>query len=284
MEIAMKKKVEKYYQQFPQKEVSRLTDSAYGSIESEITKKFLLKHIKPKTYVADVGSGPGHYSTWLLGLGHYVHLIDLSEELLNLAKTNIEKEHLEQNALGFSKLDARSLTGIPDEKFDVTLLMGPLYHLHEATDRKLVIQEAVRITKSGGLIFSTIINRLCSVISMMHQAPETLTYKLEHDPKELCEIVKTGKYENIENTPNGFTDAYFSELDEIPKFYSHFNIELIETFACQGFASFIYEKAEHIKKSPKAWRLFLDLVFENATRPELLGASEHVVFIGKKRS
>src|SRR3990167_2395793 len=99
MEVAMTK-VEKYYQQFPQKEVLRLTDSAYGSIESEITKKFLLKYLRPITHVADVGSGPGHYSTWLLSMGHYVHLMDLSEELLNLARNRIVQESLEQNVLG----------------------------------------------------------------------------------------------------------------------------------------------------------------------------------------
>lgn len=281
MEVAMKK-VEKYYQQFPQKEVSRFTDGAYNSIEPEITKRFLLKYLKPKTYIADVGGGPGYYTIWLLKMGHYVHLIDLSEELLSVAKTKIGQENLERNLLGISKLDARDLSSIPSEKYDLTLLMGPLYHLLESKDRKIAMQETLRITKPGGFIFSTTINRLCPIISMMHQAPETLAQKLEHDPKELFRILETGNYENNEELELEFTDAHFSELDEISNLYSGLGIELIETFACQGFASFLYEKAEHLKKLPKAWNLFLDLVFKNATRPELLGNSEHVVFVGRK--
>ncbi len=56
----------------------------------------------------------------------------------------------------------------------------------------------------------------------------------------------------------------------------------METFACQGLASYLYEKTEIIKKNDKAWNHFLEIIYENATQPELLGSSEHVVFVGKK--
>ncbi len=59
-------RVEKYYDRFPNKEKERLTKSAYDTIESEITKRFLTKYLKPQSRIADIGGGPGHYTTWLL--------------------------------------------------------------------------------------------------------------------------------------------------------------------------------------------------------------------------
>lgn len=121
-------RVEKYYDRFPHKEKERLTNCAYDSIESEITRQFLKKHLKPNSHIADVGCGPGHYSTWLLKEGHHVHLMDLSEGLLKLAQETIQEEKLVHKVLGLSKVDARDLSAIPSESFDATLFMGPLYH------------------------------------------------------------------------------------------------------------------------------------------------------------
>ncbi len=275
-------RVEKYYDRFPQKEKQRLTGGAYDSIESEITKRFLEKHLKPESRVADVGCGPGHYSTWLMKRRHHVHLVDLSDGLLKLAEATIQEEKLNSRVLGLTKLDARDLAGIPSESFDATLFMGPLYHLLKAEDREKALSEAVRITKPGGLIFSAIINRLCPFMAMMHQSSETLAHELEHDPEEMDRILKLGEYENVEESPNEFTDAHFAELEEVPGLYRKNQVTLIETFACEGLASYLYDKAEALKKSPKAWNHFLEIVFKNATRPELLGSSEHVVFVGRK--
>jgi hypothetical protein len=50
----------------------------------------------------------------------------------------------------------------------------------------------------------------------------------------------------------------------------------------QGLAAYLYDKAEILKKNEKSWIPFLDIIFENANKPELLGVSEHVVFVVRK--
>lgn len=59
-------------------------------------------------------------------------------------------------------------------------------------------------------------------------------------------------------------------------------IKTFESFGCEGLASYLYDKASLIKGNEKAWKRLLDIVYENAHRPELLGFSEHVVFVGQK--
>ena len=45
--------------------------------------------------------------------------------------------------------DARELDW-PDATFDAALLLGPLYHLTERSDRLLALREALRVVKPGG--------------------------------------------------------------------------------------------------------------------------------------
>ncbi len=274
-------RIEKFYDKNPHKEKTRLTRSAYDTIESEITRRFLSKHLNPQSRVAEIGCGAGHYSTWLLK-NHKVHLVDLSSELLKLAEDEIKKNNLTQNVLGISKLDARDLKGLSDNSFDATLVMGPLYHLIDEKDRNKCLAEAYRITKKGGLIFSATINRVCPFLNMMHMHTEQLAVELSEDAQELQSIMTSGKYQNLEENPDNFTDAYFSNVHEVPQQYKNLGIDLVESFACEGLASYLYDKAEVIKKHEKAWARFVEIIFQYANRPELLGASEHVVFVGRK--
>jgi ubiquinone/menaquinone biosynthesis C-methylase UbiE len=274
-------RIEKFYDENPHKEKTRLTRSAYDTIESEITRRFLSKYLRSNSRIAEVGCGAGHYSKWLLK-NHKVHLVDLSFELLRLAEEDIKNAHLTENVLGISKLDARELNVLTDSSFDATLVMGPLYHLIEEKDRFQCLSEAYRITKKGGLIFSATINRLCPFLNMMHMHTEQLAVELSEDTEEMQKIMTSGKYENFEENPNNFTDAYFSNVHEVPVYYKKLGIELVESFACEGLAAYLYDKAEILKKNERAWIRFLDIIFENANKPELLGASEHVVFVGRK--
>ena len=40
-----------------------------------------------------------------------------------------------------------------DNTFDITLVLGPLYHLYDEEDIYKAINEAIRVTKTGGKIF-----------------------------------------------------------------------------------------------------------------------------------
>ena len=42
---------------------------------------------------------------------------------------------------------------LPDKTFDITMLLGPMYHLYTIEDKIQAMSEAVRVTKPGGYIF-----------------------------------------------------------------------------------------------------------------------------------
>jgi SAM-dependent methyltransferase len=127
-----------------------------GVVEFERTVEIIERHLPlPPAVVADIGGGPGRYSLWLAGLGYTVRhrdLVPLHVEQLSWAAgtkgLNIE------TALG----DARALD-LPDASADAVLLLGPLYHLTERSDRLQALREAGRVVKPGGPIYVSAISR-----------------------------------------------------------------------------------------------------------------------------
>lgn len=75
---------------------------------------------------------------------------------VELADKNVEE--FRKKITGSSNIDLRQgnaldLSCFEDESFDVVLLFGPLYHLHDASDRNTVIREAKRVLKKDGTLF-----------------------------------------------------------------------------------------------------------------------------------
>ncbi len=275
-------RIEKNYNQNPEKEWMRLQETAYDTIEATITKKFLHKYLKPNFKIADIGCGPGIYSIWLLENGYEVLLSDLSEGNLDLAKKKIAEINPPGKIIDFLKADATQLKQIESNQFDLTLLFGPIYHLLDEKKRIAAIQEATRITKPGGYIFVSTINRLCPFLAMLHRSPEYIVNELTNDPEELDRILNSGCYENFEESPNAFTDAYFAKSNEVPEIFKTEGIDLVESFGCEGISAYLYDKAEVIHKHSEAWKKFIEILYQHSQEPSTLGMSEHVVYVGQK--
>lgn len=59
--------------------------------------------------------------------------------------------------------DARHLPW-KNESFDAVLMAGPLYHLPDASDRRLALREAMRVLRPGGAVAAVAINRAANLI------------------------------------------------------------------------------------------------------------------------
>jgi ubiquinone/menaquinone biosynthesis C-methylase UbiE len=59
--------------------------------------------------------------------------------------------------------DARALE-MPADSADIVLLLGPLYHMTESSDRARALAEAARVLKPGGWLFAAAISRWASAL------------------------------------------------------------------------------------------------------------------------
>ena len=276
----MSKKVKDFYNQSPRREWKRLFRDPYHQIEYEVTWHFISKYLPKKASVIDIGGGPGRYSIRLLKSGRKATLVDISEGLLGIGQRELTKQKLVPN--GIYCRSAIDLYGIPENSYDSAILLGPLYHLTKEKDRIAAVKEALRVIRPGGYIFSAIINRFSPIkdwLVWLNTDPEK--HKQIHNKKALDELrrmIKTGCYDGN----SGFTEAYFANVDEIPKIYSKLGIKLVESFSCEGIASFFRGTMNGFLKDKKTWDKMLPLIIETSTHPDILGSGEHTVFVGRK--
>jgi ubiquinone/menaquinone biosynthesis C-methylase UbiE len=127
-------------------------------LERDITLRFLEAYIPANAKVLEIGAATGKYTAWLAERGHAVTAVDLSEKMLEKCKERIISAGLQKN-VSFYVADARDLSSLPSDTFDVVLLMGPLYHLVLQDDRHKALREAFERLQPGGLIFSAMISR-----------------------------------------------------------------------------------------------------------------------------
>jgi ubiquinone/menaquinone biosynthesis C-methylase UbiE len=113
-----------------------------------------------------VGGGPGAYAAWLAALGHEVHLVDPVPDLVAHAQTvrGAGSQKIASCRVG----DARALDR-DDQSADVVLLLGPLYHLIDAEDRRRALEEAYRVLVPGGVLFAAAISRFASALDGLAQ-------------------------------------------------------------------------------------------------------------------
>jgi len=145
--------------------------------------------------VLDVGGGPGVYAAWLAMRGYEVELLDLVEAHVRQAQ---ELSATLERPFTARVSDARSLD-VEDDSQDVTLLLGPLYHLPDPADRRAALAEAVRVTRSGGLIVAAAISRYAWPLDDLRKGLIT-----PERAKLMEEIATTGQYDPA----HGFTTAY----------------------------------------------------------------------------
>ena len=135
-------------------EDSRLNRSRHGQLEQLTTLHYIQQYAAPGSRILEVGAGTGRYSIALAKAGHAVTAVELVES--NLAVLRHGSAGLD-NLQSFQG-DALDLSRFSDDTFDVTLLLGPMYHLYTPEDVHRALDEAIRVTRRGGVILTAFLS------------------------------------------------------------------------------------------------------------------------------
>lgn len=207
--------------------------------------------------IADIGAGTGRYSIELCHRGYDVTAVELVKHNLEILRSKHENIKTWQG-------DARNLSFLDDETFDITLLFGPLYHLHGDDEKLKAIKEAQRITKKGGYILIAYVMNEYSVISYCFK---------EH---KWAEVAAKGGLSQDFHTILTEDDLYdYVRVDDINRLNSLAGLERIKIISADGAAD--YMRRELNEMSEEEFKAFLDFQKAICERPELLGAGSHCV-------
>jgi ubiquinone/menaquinone biosynthesis C-methylase UbiE len=256
-------------------EKSRLS-GVEGQLEYIRTQEIIRRYLpSPPSVVLDIGGGPGEYACWLAKEGFDVHLIDTIPLHLEQAKLASELQP-ETPIKSISLGDARHLD-FPDDHIDIVLLLGPLYHLTDRSDRISTLLEAYRVLKQNGLLIAVGISRFASTFAGL------IDGYLE-DP-DFVRIVKRdlsdGQHRNPTSKPHYFTTSFFHHPAELELEVQEAGFSVEKLLAIEGGAVFLQNLEEQWNDLARR-KLVLDAIQWLEDDPSIIGVTGHIAAIGKK--
>jgi ubiquinone/menaquinone biosynthesis C-methylase UbiE len=261
-----------YYQQAA--ESARL-QSGPSQLEFARTKEVIARWLgHSPAVILDVGGGPGAYAAWLTDLGHEVHLVDPVPEHVTYAQSwrGAGGQQIASCAVG----DARSLDR-SDQSVDVALLLGPLYHLVDAEDRRRALREAYRVLKPDGLLFTAAISRFASALDGLAQ---DLFADPAFDPIVQRDLAE-GIHENQTGKLQYFTTAKFHRPEELAAEIRAAEFALLSVIGLEGpgwlFANF-EERWRDSRRREDLQRVARALESE----PSILAVSAHILAVARR--
>ena len=248
------------------REEDRIT-SGLGQLELLRTQEVLRHHLPaPPARILDVGGATGVHAAWLAADGYQVHVVDLTPR--HVATVAEELGPLGVTAeLG----DARQLRQ-SDASVDGVLLLGPLYHLTDRSERLRALSEARRRVRPGGMVAVAAISRFASLF-------DGLARGFLFDPgfqpiveRDLAE----GQHRNPDDREHWFTTAYFHHPEQLREEITAVGLDVVDLVGIEGLAGWLGQLGERWgTPEGRAAILYSARVVER--EPSLLGLSAHLL-------
>lgn len=229
----------------------------------------ILDRVVPTTpsAILDVGGGAGVYASWLAERGHSVHLVDPVPK------------HVEQAAaLGtFTAAlgDAVALDAA-DDSYDAVLLLGPLYHLVDRSDRLRALREARRVARPGAPVAVAAISRYASTMDGFYHgliADSTFVEILTED-------LRTGQHRNPHDDPRYFTTAYFHTCAELRDEVVGAGFVDVDVLPVEGMLAWTPDLAG-LLADPESRDLALHCLEQIETDPSATAATPHLLAVAR---
>lgn len=269
------KLVRKYYSEQGETEWKRLARDNYHKLEFDTTMHFIGKYLPTrKGLVLDAGGGPGRYTIELAKLGYELTLLDLSSEMLEIAKRHIRKSGVQKRVKQTIQGSIDDLSMFKDETFDaVVCLGGPLSHIVDRAQREKAIDELMRVAKKGSPVFVSVIGRFGVLVNELVRLPKEI--ELDIFPR----IRDTGDYYG----GYGFAPCHFYLPEELRKSFENKGIQVLEMAGLEGLASGHAKETNRLaRKQPNAWKTWWETHLKTCTNATSVGISEHFMAICKK--
>ena len=237
------------------------------ALEFITSMRYIERYLKKGDRILDVGAATGRYSHALALMGHQVDALELVELNIDIFKKNTQPSENVTIRQG----NAMDLSAFCDDTYNITLIFGPMYHLFAVEDKNKVIEEAMRVTKSGGLIYIAYCMTDCSII-------DSGFFRKKFD---IFDFIEKG-YIDRETFAARSEPALIFELvrkEDIDALIAPYPLTRLHFVAVDGYLGNRFQVEE---MDDKYFALFRDYHFATCERADMVGLSAHTLDILRK--
>jgi len=240
--------------------------SRHGQVEYLTTLRYIQKYLHLGMKILEVGAGTGRYSVALAKLGCPVEAVELIPHNIDVFKQKITAE----DCITVRQGNAKDLSCFADASFDITLLLGPMYHLYTVGDQRQALAEALRVTKKGGLLFAAYCISDASLINYGFKGGRIF---------EIIDkgLINTKTFKTISN-PEDVFQLYRKE--DIDALIAGFHVNRLHYVATDLMTNYMRDVIDAM--DDELFAMYLKYHFAVCERSDMVGTTHHSLDIVRK--
>ena len=238
----------------------------HGMVEYITTMAYIERVLKPGMRILEIGAGTGRYSHALAQKGYTVDAVELIEHNIDIFK---QKTASGENVT-ITQGNATDLSMFESNTYDVTLLLGPMYHLFSDEDKQKALSEAIRVTKRGGVVFVAYCMGDATVLTygFIRREIDNIIEKCMLDPDT---------FETFSH-PWDIFELYRKE--DIDALRLQFPVTQLHYVASDGYANHMRDALTQMDE--RTYELYIKYHLATCERQDMIGYSHHTLDIFRK--
>ena len=240
--------------------------SKHGQVEFLTTMRYIEKYLRPGMRVLEIGAATGRYSHTLARMGYRVDAVELIPHNIKIFNTLTQPGE----DITIRQGNAKDLGCFADDIFDMTLLLGPMYHLFTVEEQLQALREAIRVTKKGGTIMAAYCGNDATVVAFGFGRGEFKqekyrnllnmeTFKASSNPEEVFQLYRT---------------------EEIDALMANFGTERLHFVGTDMATNYMREAVDSM--DDEFFNLYMSYHFAVCERADMVGVSHHFLDVFRK--
>jgi SAM-dependent methyltransferase len=265
--------VEKFYDEYGDKEWQRLTRTPFDEVSLHVHTHYIEQYVQPGSHVLEIGAGAGRFTQALADLGCRILVADISPVQLDLNRKHGEELGFAEAVEDWMQLDVCDLGDLEAASFDAVVCYGGAlsYVFERATE---AIGECARVLRKDG-------NFLASVMSLWGTAHNALRGVLDIPPEENQIITDTGDL-IPENYPTGHHFCHMYRAGEFRELLGRAGLEVVAMAASNCLSTQWNDHLVEIRHDAEKWAELLRIELEATREPGCLDMGTHLITVARK--
>lgn len=240
--------------------------SKHGSVEYLTTMRYIEKYLHTGMRILEIGAATGRYGHAFARQGYRVDAVELIQHNIDIFRANTQP----CEDVTVRQGNAKDLSMFADNTYDITLLLGPMYHLFTQEEQKQAISEALRVTKPGGILFAAYCGNDATMVQYCfgrgmlkeekyQKLVDPVTFKASSDPAELFELYRR------------------EDIDALMAGYDTTRLHYIGTDMATNYMRQCIDEMDD-----EFFKMYLRYHFVICERSDMVGTSHHILDIHRK--